>query len=61
VRAKSSLSLAKIEKPDDVFYEDLCFHAQQAVEKALHVPFIYNGIFLRLLVNSESLILKNNS
>ena len=28
VRAKSSLSLAKIEKPDDVFYEDLCFLIQ---------------------------------
>jgi len=34
-RAKSSLKIAQIEKNSDIYYEDLCFQAQQAVEKAL--------------------------
>jgi len=29
------LALSKIPLPEDALYEDLCFHAQQAAEKAL--------------------------
>ncbi|MBI5729581.1 MAG: HEPN domain-containing protein [Ignavibacteriales bacterium] len=44
-RAKSNLSVAKLGKADEcIFYEDLCFEAQQSVEKALKAPCIYNQI-----------------
>ena len=39
-RAKSSLKIAQIEKNSDIYYEDLCFQAQQAVEKALKALLI---------------------
>jgi HEPN domain-containing protein len=42
--ALSDLSLAKIEKPDDVLWEELCFHAQQAAGKALKAVLIMNNI-----------------
>nr|AGS52830.1 hypothetical protein [uncultured bacterium contig00009] len=42
-RAKSNLALSKNKTYDDVFYEDLCFQAQQAVEKALKALLIYLG------------------
>lgn len=34
-RARSDLELAKVPLPSGVLYEDLCFHAQQAAEKAI--------------------------
>lgn len=34
-RAKSNLARAKQAKPKEVFWEDLCFDAQQAAEKAI--------------------------
>jgi HEPN domain-containing protein len=34
-RAESDLALARLPLPQGAFYEDLCFHAQQAAEKAL--------------------------
>lgn len=33
--ARSDLALAEISPPEDVMLEGLCFHAQQAVEKAI--------------------------
>jgi HEPN domain-containing protein len=42
--ALSDLTLAKIEKPENVLWEELCFHAQQAAEKALKAVLILNGI-----------------
>jgi HEPN domain-containing protein len=42
-RAKSSLALARTITPD-IYFEDLCFQAQQAAEKALKAVFIINGI-----------------
>lgn len=42
-RARSNLSVAKLGKADiSIFYEDLCFEAQQSVEKALKALCIYN-------------------
>jgi HEPN domain-containing protein len=35
LHARSDLALAKISPPEDVMLEGLCFHAQQAAEKAL--------------------------
>ena len=34
-RAKGNLALAKQRKPREAFWEDLCFEAQQAAEKAV--------------------------
>ena len=34
-RARSNLALSKQEKPSEAVWEDLCFNAQQAAEKAL--------------------------
>ncbi|NKB69769.1 MAG: HEPN domain-containing protein [Candidatus Latescibacteria bacterium] len=39
--AKSDLALARIEKPDGVLLENLCFHTQQAAEKALKAALIF--------------------
>lgn len=39
-RAKSCLTIAKSYKDENVYLEDLCFNAQQSVEKALK-GFIY--------------------
>lgn len=38
-RARSDLALAKAPLPTGVFYEDLCFHAQQAAEKAVKAVY----------------------
>lgn len=38
-RARSDLALAKAPLPADVLYEDLCFHAQQAAEKAIKAVY----------------------
>ena len=39
--AKSDLELARIEKPEGVLLENLCFHAQQAAEKTLKAVLIF--------------------
>jgi HEPN domain-containing protein len=39
-RAQSDLVLAKQPRPGDVFWEDLCFHAEQAAEKALKAVLV---------------------
>ena len=43
-RAKSSLKISKTKREDDIFYEDLCFQAQQAVEKALKGLLIFYSV-----------------
>ena len=46
-RAKSNLARARAGKiSEDVLYEDLCFDAQQAVEKALKALCVKHGIKL---------------
>ena len=42
-RARSDLALAR-SRPDDVHLADLCFHAQQAAEKAIKALLIARGI-----------------
>ncbi len=46
-RAQSNLSRANQPKPDDVYWEDLCFDAQQAAEKALKALLIKRNIPFR--------------
>jgi HEPN domain-containing protein len=40
-RANSNLIISKVKANENVFYEDLCFQAQQAVEKALKSLLIF--------------------
>lgn len=42
--AKADLALAQVPLPEDSFYEPLCFHTQQAAEKALKAVLIANAI-----------------
>src|SRR6266705_630907 len=42
-RAHSDLSIAKVESPG-IYREDLCFHAQQATEKAIKAVLLHRGI-----------------
>jgi HEPN domain-containing protein len=42
-RAKADLALARIRLPPGGRYEDLCFHAQQAAEKAIKGVFQAHG------------------
>jgi HEPN domain-containing protein len=42
--ARSDLELAGINRPEEVLFEELCFHAQQAAEKALKAVLIAKGI-----------------
>jgi HEPN domain-containing protein len=42
-RARSDLELARAWKPD-IYLEDLCFHTQQAVEKAIKALMIRNNV-----------------
>ncbi len=42
-RAISSLKLASVKREPGIYYEDLCFQAQQAVEKALKALLIKKG------------------
>ena len=39
-RAKGNLVRAKQRKPKDAFWEDLCFDAQQAAEKAIKAVLV---------------------
>jgi len=59
-RAKSNLIRAQQPRPEGVCWEDLCFDAQQAVEKALkallvryHLPFRYVHDIAELLTLLE--------
>jgi HEPN domain-containing protein len=55
-RAKSDLSIAKAPLPEGAFHEDLCFHVQQAVEKALKAVYVHNGWPFRYTHDLDALI-----
>lgn len=55
-RAKGDLAISKAPLPKDAFYEDLCFHAQQAAEKALKAVYQHNGWIFRYTHDLEDLI-----
>jgi HEPN domain-containing protein len=61
-RAKSNLLRAKQPKLVDVFYEDLCFDAQQAAEKSLKALLCFYNIQFRFVHDIGELIktLENN-
>lgn len=62
-RARGDLAIAKAPLPDGAFYEDLCFHAQQAAEKALKAVYRHYGLPFRYTHDLDELItgLKSNS
>jgi HEPN domain-containing protein len=43
-RAKSSLAISKTKLDENIFYEDLCFQAQQAVEKAIKGLLVFYNV-----------------
>jgi HEPN domain-containing protein len=55
-RAKSSLAISKIKLDENILYEDLCFQAQQAVEKAIKGLLIFYNIEPEKTHNLVSLI-----
>jgi HEPN domain-containing protein len=57
-RAESSLHLGMVEKPEEIFYEDLAFQLQQAAEKAFKALLIYNGEVPRKTHSIRQLILE---
>jgi len=46
-RAKGNLARARQTKPKDAFWEDLCFDAQQAAEKAIKAVLIFRKLEFR--------------
>ena len=55
-RARSNLLRAQQPKPDGVLWEDLCFDAQQAVEKALKALLAHRGIPFRFTHDIAALL-----
>ncbi|RMH90813.1 MAG: HEPN domain-containing protein [Calditrichaeota bacterium] len=43
-RARSSLLLGKVAKTEEIYWEDLCYQLQQAVEKALKAVLLHHGV-----------------
>lgn len=55
-RAKGDLALAMTPLPEEGFYEDLCFHAQQAAEKAFKAVYQQHGWPFRYVHSLEELL-----
>jgi HEPN domain-containing protein len=55
-RAKSSLELSQAKIIHYIYYEDLCFQVQQAVEKALKGLLIFYGVEPEFTHNIEILL-----
>jgi HEPN domain-containing protein len=55
-RAQSSLALAKVPRPKDALWEDLCYHTQQAAEKALKAVLVKRKIPFRFVHDLNELI-----
>ena len=56
IYAKSDLELARVDLPDSVLLETLCYHAQQAAEKSLKAVLIYYSISVPRTHNIGTLI-----
>jgi len=55
-RARADLALARVELPPGALYEDLCYHAEQAAEKALKAAYRQLGWGFRYVHNIEELL-----
>lgn len=56
VRARADLALAQAPLPAGALYEDLCFHAQQAAEKALKAVYQRRGWTFRYVRDLKELL-----
>ena len=54
--AKSDLVLASVKPPDNVLLETLCYHAQQAAEKALKAALVHLKIYFPKTHNLRTLL-----
>lgn len=55
-RAKGDLALAKGPLPEGAFLEDLCFHAQQAAEKAIKSVYVQKKLRFRYTHDLDELL-----
>jgi HEPN domain-containing protein len=55
-RARSNLVRAKLPKLDEALWEDYCFDAQQAAEKALKALLLFNNIPFRFVHDIAELL-----
>lgn len=55
-RAKGDLAIARAPLPEGAFYGDLCFHAQQAAEKALKAVYRHYGWAFEYTHDLEQLV-----
>lgn len=55
-RARGDLALAKAPLPDGAFLDDLCFHAQQAAEKAVKAVYRHHGWPFRYVHDIEDVL-----
>ena len=55
-RAKGDLALASIPLPENGFYEDLCFHCQQAAEKAIKAVYQHRNWTFRYTHDLDDLL-----
>jgi HEPN domain-containing protein len=55
VRAKSNLALAGQPKPEGALWEDQCFQAHQAAEKALKAVYQYRGLMFQFVHDLKKL------
>jgi HEPN domain-containing protein len=60
-RAKGNLARAKQTKPKDAFWEDLCFDAQQAAEKAIKAVLVFRQLEFRKTHDLRELLTLLNS
>lgn len=56
LRARGDLALAGAPLPPGGFYEDLCFHAQQAAEKSLTAVYLDRGWRFQYVHDIEKLL-----
>jgi HEPN domain-containing protein len=56
IYAKSDLELARVDLPNFVLLETLCYHAQQAAEKSLKAVLIYYSVSVPRTHNIGTLI-----
>jgi HEPN domain-containing protein len=55
-RARSNLARARLPKLDEALWEDYCFDAQQAAEKALKALLLFNNIPFRFVHDIAELL-----
>lgn len=55
-RARADLALAGVALPPEGLYEDLCFHAQQAAEKAIKAVYRSHGRAFRYTHDIKALL-----